>query len=183
MATSDELREHVSRGRGRADVRDAVARVYADLAIEIDARRPVCKHVRRCCRFDEFGHRLYVTTIELAAFVAGLPADSGNPHTTPAAVPSRSGNSAASTRIRPFGCRMFFCDSTATEVAKRASMSGFMRRSKRLHGELDVPYRYVEWRQALKSLGFSQKEKLGEGVTRQARQASDGRLSLPQLPF
>jgi len=56
--------------------------------------------------------------------------------------------------IRPFGCRMFFCDATSTAWQNEA-YEQFHARLKRLHEELGVPYFYVEWRQALGALGLS----------------------------
>jgi hypothetical protein len=53
--------------------------------------------------------------------------------------------------IRPFGCRIFFCDATATEW-QNEQYERFHARIKRLHEELAIPYFYVEWRLALRSL-------------------------------
>src|SRR5438105_1903167 len=65
----DALCRAVQDAAERPAVADAVAAVYADLAKEVETRRPRCELSGRCCRFEEYGHRLYVTTIELAAFV------------------------------------------------------------------------------------------------------------------
>jgi Fe-S-cluster containining protein len=51
--------------------------------------------------------------------------------------------------IRPFGCRMFFCDATSTEW-QHQQYERFHADLKRLHETLSVPYFYVEWRQALR---------------------------------
>src|SRR5947207_7088495 len=66
------LRQAVMTAAPRPEVRAAVADLYADLQAEIDARRPLCTASGRCCHFDAFGHRLFVTTMELAAFVHAL---------------------------------------------------------------------------------------------------------------
>ncbi len=50
---------------------DDVARVYADLDRTIASHKPTCWNYGNCCRFAEFGHKLYVTTAELAYFVRG----------------------------------------------------------------------------------------------------------------
>ena len=68
------LRESVRAAAVRADVSAAVGRVYADVQAAIDERKPPCAISGRCCRFEEYGHRLYVTTLELAAFVRELNA-------------------------------------------------------------------------------------------------------------
>ena len=68
----DDFVAQVYRAAGRSEVRDAVVKVYEDLQREIDARRPRCDASGRCCRFEEFDHRLFVTTIELATFLYEL---------------------------------------------------------------------------------------------------------------
>ncbi|HWE94497.1 MAG TPA: hypothetical protein VG269_11085, partial [Tepidisphaeraceae bacterium] len=55
--------------------------------------------------------------------------------------------------IRPFGCRMFFCDATSTQWQNDA-YERFHAELKQLHERLEVPYFYVEWRQALRELGL-----------------------------
>src|SRR5687768_5000187 len=113
---SEALEQHVLTASARLDVRDAVARVYADLQTEIDARRPICSASGRCCRFEEYGHRLYVTTLELAAFVNQLPVASGRSPEKPTSLPLLATASSCPFQvdglcsvhaIRPFGCRMF----------------------------------------------------------------------------
>lgn len=177
------LREAVQSAAGRADVRDAVARIYRDLQQEIDARKPICNASGRCCRFEEFGHRLYVTTIELAAFVHELPGRAGpSPGRTE---PARPGDGPALPKncpyqldglcsvhaIRPFGCRVFFCDATSTGWQNERYES-LHARLKRLHEELSVPYFYLEWREALRGL---------ELATDAAPSTVRASLSLPQL--
>ena len=72
QAIGADFREHVYRAAGRSAVRQAVERIYADLQAQIDLRRPRCDASGRCCRFEEFGHRLFVTTMELATFIYDL---------------------------------------------------------------------------------------------------------------
>lgn len=128
-----------------------MAEVYAQLATEVDVRRPLCVASGRCCRFDEFGHRLYVTTMELAAFVAGVGEQGRRMEAwdgtgCPFQVDKLCGVHA----IRPFGCRVFFCDATADEWQK-AMYERFHRTLRELHERLNVPYFYVEWRRGLRA--------------------------------
>jgi Fe-S-cluster containining protein len=159
------LGEAVKAAAGRSDVREAVARVYADLQQAIDTRRPVCNASGRCCHFEEFGHRLFVTTLELAAFVASLPASrsGGGKGDCPFQIQGLCDVHA----IRPFGCRVFFCDKTATQW-QNEQYERFHTELKRLHETLNVPYFYVEWREALRTLGF-------------LPETTPIKLSLPQL--
>jgi Fe-S-cluster containining protein len=145
------LRENVTDASKRPEVADSVERLYAELRVDIDARRPLCVISGRCCKFDEYGHRLYVTTMELATFVrrrgeAPIPAG-----TDPGSCPFQSNKLCGVHAIRPFGCRMFFCDATATDW-QQAAYERYHAKLKQLHEELAVPYMYVEWRAALASL-------------------------------
>jgi hypothetical protein len=158
ISLSDALRDAVRAAADRARVRQVVEEVYRDLAAEVEKRRPVCVISGRCCRFEEYGHRLFVTTIELAAFVHGF---GGFPKSKALAqsiekwdgsgCPFQVAKLCGIHALRPFGCRVFFCDATST-VWQQEVYEAFHSRLKRLHEELDVPYFYVEWRQALQAL-------------------------------
>ena len=153
----DALRDGVNEACEREDVLAAVRALYSDVQAEIDVRRPLCLVSGRCCRFEEYGHRLFVTTAELAAFAHDLK------HVTIAGAghawdgtgcPFQSNKICGVHTIRPFGCRMFFCDATAAEWQNEV-YERFHARLKRLHEVLGVPYFYVEWRRALAALGLS----------------------------
>jgi Fe-S-cluster containining protein len=144
------LKELVQAAAGRAEVRDAIAALYADVQREIDRRKPVCKTSGRCCNFDQFGHRLYVTTMELATFVWNQPAPAPS---DPSTCPFQLAGLCSVHAIRPFGCRVFFCDATAQQW-QNEQYEQFHARLRQLHDQLDVPYRYVEWRAALAELGL-----------------------------
>jgi Fe-S-cluster containining protein len=171
------LNEAVIQAAGRADVLEAVVRLYADLQAQIDLRRPVCNASGRCCQFDEFGHRLYVTTLELAAFVASLPPGGER---SKADCPFQIRGLCSVHTIRPFGCRVFFCDATSSDW-QHQQYDRFHARLKRLHGELNVPYFYVEWREALK--GIDVPRLLAREADPAQRTSSPPKfpLSLPQL--
>ena len=149
-SSATALRDAVGAAAGRADVRVAVECLYQHLQDAIDLRRPVCATSGRCCRFEEFGHRLYVTTMELAAFVAsadrpGTPCDGTG-------CPFQAERLCTVHAHRPFGCRVFFCDASSTDW-QQEQYERFHERLKRMHEEFGVPYRYVEWRDALRALG------------------------------
>ncbi len=161
----DALRKAV-RAADRAEVCAAVEAVYADLQDEVDARRPRCDASGRCCHFEQYGHRLYVTTVELATFVRRLPDVEPSP-SRPAAGPrslllatepwSGAGCPFQTARLctvhaaRPFGCRIFFCDPESAEW-QAAAYERLHGRLKEIHGRFAVPYFYVEWRRALRVL-------------------------------
>jgi Fe-S-cluster containining protein len=152
---ADDLKEWVLAAAGQPRVREEVRQLYADLQIRIDQRRPLCVMSGRCCRFDEYGHRLYTTTMELAAFTAEL---ADLPAISPQAVPVglcafQSGKICRVHPIRPLGCRVFFCDPSSTEWQERV-YEEFHGRLKQLHEQMSIPYAYVEWRLACRAMGF-----------------------------
>ncbi|HEX8523789.1 MAG TPA: hypothetical protein VF669_16150 [Tepidisphaeraceae bacterium] len=161
----------------RADVRHAVGELYKDFQREVAQRKPACSASGNCCRFRAYGHRLYVTTIELAVFAASLDARaewwSFDPKAPEQGIcPLQFGNLCSVHTIRPFGCQVFFCDATAADW-QREQYEAFHARLKALHDRLDIPYRYMEWLSALKALEIP-----ARGLERGDQR---GALSLPQL--
>jgi Fe-S-cluster containining protein len=152
----DHARDAIHAAAQRDDVRLAITKLYDDVQKQIDQRRPLCVLSGRCCRFEEFGHNLYVTTLELATFLHDLRL--APPPDFPTA-PSQNGcpfqlNKLCSVHaFRPFGCRIFFCDSTST-AWQHEQYQEFHTRLRQLHLDLDVPYFYLEWRQALALLNL-----------------------------
>jgi Fe-S-cluster containining protein len=148
------LKQWVLDAAQRPQVRARVGQIYDELQVQVDRRRPVCLISGRCCRFDEYGHRLYVTTLELAAFIQewrgrhSLPFSPGSD-----GCPFQVGKMCGVHPIRPLGCRIFFCDATAADW-QRDLYERLHASLKRLHEELDVPYAYVEWRSALHTVGL-----------------------------
>ena len=138
----------------RPEVESAIQALYADVHAAIEQRRPVCALSGRCCRFEEYGHRLYVTTLELASFVRQLAAEAASGGWDGTGCPFQRSKLCSVHSIRPFGCRMFFCDATSTQWQNDA-YERFHARIQQLHTELDVPYFYVEWRAALQVLGLT----------------------------
>lgn len=156
----EDLPAQVQAAAGRVEVRDAIREIYDRLQQQVDQRKPRCVASGRCCKFEEYGHRLYVTTMELAAFVHGL-ADIKQPQRTSSAddqmrslassvgqCPFQVGKLCGVHAIRPFGCRIFYCDPSATDWQQR-EYEHFHAELKRLHERLGVAYFYLEWRQAL----------------------------------
>lgn len=154
LPSREALRGAVLAAANQPDVHVAIRNFYLALQDQIELRRPVCATSGRCCRFDEFGHRLFVTTMELAMFIHGLerpvPARS---FAGACGCPFQQNKLCSVHATRPFGCRIFFCDETSTEW-QRQQYEFFHAELKRLHERLRIPYFYVEWRQALQAVGI-----------------------------
>jgi Fe-S-cluster containining protein len=127
-----------------------VERLYDELDRRISARNPVCINRGDCCHFDRFGHRLYVTSAELAYLLArasGPVRPVGSNQPCPYQVENR-----CTVRVqRPSGCRIFFCDSAAQDW-QGPETEATLRRLREIHDRYDLPYAYVEWTAALRAL-------------------------------
>lgn len=155
--------EAIRRAARRSDVCGAMAELYRDLDREIAARTPRCRNRGLCCRFDEFGHELYVTTLEVAYLLALHGPEGHEPCPTRVGAgpppPARASagcpyqvNGLCTVRTgRPMGCRIFFCDPDAA-AWQGPLTEAFLQRLRRLHDDLGVPYVYAEWRAVLAAL-------------------------------
>ena len=57
---------------GSSAIAAAVAEILREADADIAARKPVCRASGRCCKFEQYGHRLYVTQAELIHFQSQL---------------------------------------------------------------------------------------------------------------
>ena len=135
-------------------VRDAVDNVYRALQDAIDLRQPICTSSGRCCRFEEYGHRLFITTMEMAAFISQVDRPLQPPDWNHKGCPFQLNGLCSVHPIRPFGCRIFFCDESSHSW-QAEQYERLHAELKRLHAQLDVPYFYIEWRQALAALSLA----------------------------
>ncbi len=148
----------------RVEIDEAIRNLYAELAAAVAERRPVCNASGRCCKFETYGHRLYVTTLEIAWFLQRVkPGKPVHPESN-----ERQGISlqqlsesplqdACSYQIdglcsvhtvRPLGCRVYFCEE-GTESWQQDQTELFLDRLKQLHIDEGLPYQYMEWRAGL----------------------------------
>lgn len=152
----------------------AIRELYAELAKAVAERRPVCNASGRCCKFETYGHRLYVTTLEIAWFLQHVkpakpietaPSDgqrislhqlSQSPSQD--ACPYQIDGLCSVHTVRPLGCRVYFCEE-GTESWQQDTTELFLDRLKQLHLDEGLPYQYMEWRaglaEAVEALGDS----------------------------
>ena len=131
-----------------ADLRRLYDRVEA-----ASARGPErCLGGGACCRFDLAGHRLYVSTGELALLVSQGGADGLEPgRSVRLRCPYQYGPRCRARAVRPLGCRVYFCRPVCPEHA-RARYEKYHRLIRLLHHRHRLPYRYVELTSALAEL-------------------------------
>ena len=150
----------------RVEIDRAIRALYTDLDQAVAERRPVCNASGRCCRFEEYGHRLYVTGLEIAWFLQGVgrresgvgkapasndlslqqltPAIGHPPLATAPSCPYQVNGLCSTHTIRPLGCRVFFCEE-GTAGWQQDTTERFLGQLKQLHAEQGLPYAYMEW--------------------------------------
>ena len=160
---------------------DALERILRQADRAAAEQRFECRQCGECCRFEQFGHRLYVTAGELALMLKladGLaPEPIGKIRSRRAGTQSLGDRSAipwgqvrdglrakpaslcphqdqARCLARPgraLGCRLFFCD-PAANAWFRDAYEDFHRQIKLLHAAHGLPYVYAELTAALAEL-------------------------------
>lgn len=139
----------------------AIVTLYADLDARITERSPTCWTSGRCCNFDAYGHRLYVTALEIAWVLERVGPTTQPPKAQMLPVlPSTSGGAGSGAcvyqveklcsihKVRPLGCRVFFCQK-GTQEWQHELYESFLSRLRELHDSHAVAYRYLEWRAGL----------------------------------
>jgi len=125
-----------------------VAGVYQWLDEQIngnDSRREKCSACGTCCNFAKFDHRLYITSPELIFFKEKL--GSKPERMDGDACPYNENGKCTVYENRFAGCRIFFCRADA-DFQNQLSESA-VRKFKRMCLVFDIPYRYVDLKQAL----------------------------------
>ncbi len=128
--------------------------ILDELVRATHARQPICNASGRCCHFEEFGHRLYVTGFETAWLIRQLPPDSPlTRESLDAAIarggcPFQHGTRCTVHPLRPLGCRVYFCDPTA-QAWQQEIYESLLRSLRSLHDRHAIPYEYGEWRALL----------------------------------
>lgn len=155
-----------------AGVRAILAEAEADIA----ARRPICRSSGRCCKFEAYGHRMYVTAAEAVYFqathVQEIATDGDRREAAAVALPQffsqekpegcpyQLGGLCTAREARPLGCRVYFCDENAqgwqAEVYEK-----YHAMLKALHEATGLPYRYIEWREALREMRYGNEHPRG----------------------
>lgn len=145
----------VARVAGDEAICRQVEGFYEQMAAELARIRPVCRMSGRCCRFREYGHRLFVTTLEFGTFVSqvrqqeGLRLLASRPDGESCRFQDQ--NLCRSHPMRPMGCRLFFCDPN-TDAELQQLYERFHKQLKDLHEQSGTPYFYVEWTAGLEQV-------------------------------
>ena len=124
------------------EAREPLAILYAELDAAVARLGPVCEVSGRCCRFEEYGHTLFLSEPEAAVLVADAPAPV-RPLDAGLTCPWQDERGRCTAReARPLGCRVYFCDPTFQEHAPRLSEE-FLSRLKAIVVDRGWPWGYA----------------------------------------
>ncbi len=135
----------------RPGVDAALRDLYARLDDAVRAKGPTCWLSGRCCNFEAYGHRLYVTGLEIAWVLRqrgewraedAVALDAGG-------CPFQVNKLCTAHAMRPLGCRVFFCQE-GTDEWQHALYEQFLNELRQLHDAQGIAYRYMEWRAGMR---------------------------------
>jgi Fe-S-cluster containining protein len=137
-APGDDESSRLDPDRFRSDL----AAIYADLDAEIHRLVPVCNLSGLCCRFEEYGHTLFLSAPEAALLLSDAPPPS-RALDEGASCPWQDFNGRCTAReARPLGCRIYFCDPAHQEASPLLSET-YIARLKALADRLGLPWEYA----------------------------------------
>ena len=122
--------------------REPLRALYAELDEAVASLAPTCALSGRCCRFEEYGHTLFLSAPEAALLLSDAPRPS-RPLDRGATCPWQDSAGRCTAReARPLGCRVYFCD-PAYEAEAPGLSERFIGRLKGLVRSLDLPWDYA----------------------------------------
>src|SRR5262245_33226848 len=123
-----------------AELRRRVLELYAEADREVAAAGPVCVASGRCCRFKEYGHVLFLSSVEAEVLLHAAPA-----YDQPVSAdfcPFQKEKLCTAREPRPLGCRVYYCD-PAYQVTCSGIMEKYTRRLKELCDAEGIAWRYA----------------------------------------
>jgi len=141
----------IGRAARDTDLIHAVAATYDEVDARIARKAPVCVNRGWCCRFGAFGHRLYVTSTELAYFLSGF-SDDLRAGSDDGYCPYQVAGRCHARQHRPLGCRIFFCD-VMSQGWQSPLTERTLGRLRTIGDVAGLPYVYIDWTEALRAMG------------------------------
>src|SRR6516164_9849006 len=123
------------------DLRRRVLEMYRDVDREVAAAGPVCVASGRCCRFKEYGHTLFLSSLEADVLLSAAP-EYDRDAVTADFCPFQKGNLCTAREPRPLGCRVYYCDPAYQERGNQITEK-YLHRLKELAQEHGLEWRYA----------------------------------------
>lgn len=123
-----------------ADLRDRLLAIFSEADAAVAAAGPKCEASGRCCRFQEWGHVLFLSSLEAEYLLENAPS-----YDRPASAdtcPFQVHNLCTAREPRPLGCRVYFCDPGYQETGN-AITEAALTKLKSLCAEYGIEWRYA----------------------------------------
>ena len=124
----------------KPELRRQVLEIYQEAEEEIAAAGPVCVASGKCCRFKEYGHTLFLTSVEAEVLLSAAPAFDGP--VSADFCPFQKDNLCTAREPRPLGCRVYYCDPSYQGTGNRITEK-YLRRLKDLSAEHHPNWEYA----------------------------------------
>jgi hypothetical protein len=116
--------------------------LYREVDQAVAVRGPICELSGRCCRFQEFGHTLFLTAPEALLLVADAPRPARDLDAGASCPWQDAFGRCLAREARPLGCRVYFCDPSFEGYAPELTET-FLTRLRRLAQEHNWPWQYA----------------------------------------
>lgn len=123
-----------------------VAEIYQWLGENISQPENGCQACGKCCRFESFGHKLFLTTPELLYFYSNIKDLKKMPVPD---CPYMQDGKCTARDFRFAGCRIFFCKADDEMLSNLSEQA--LEKFKKICEKYKLPYRYVDLATALNS--------------------------------
>jgi hypothetical protein len=121
-------------------LRRRVRELYREVDAAVAAAGPVCDASGRCCRFTEYGHVLFLSSLEADVLLASAPAY--EKPVAPDFCPFQKDKLCTAREPRPLGCRIYHCDPSYQEIGNQITET-FLKKLKSLADAYGVEWRYA----------------------------------------
>jgi hypothetical protein len=122
------------------EIRKRVLSIYAEVDSAIATAKPRCDASGRCCRFEEYGHTLFISQFEAEILLETAPYY--EQPVSRAGCPFQVNNLCTARDERPIGCRIYFCDPTFQEQQNSLTEQA-IQKLKQIANETDSGWKYA----------------------------------------
>lgn len=134
------------------EIANKTAKLYKWLDEEIErlAGNNGCMGCGDCCKYAQYGHRIYVTSPEIIFLQENLKTDFSKMELMDGTCPFQKDDKCSIRQFRFSPCRIYFC--RLEENWQNQLSEQFLQQTKALCNDFDIEYRYIDLGTALKQL-------------------------------
>lgn len=155
MEVRDAALAWIEANKNNVEYLEALKQLYGVIDEHITGVNPRCENCGQCCDFDGYGHRLYVTTLEMGYFIKGSQKECTRAKesvwksSAPGSCPyQKTGKGCLMREYRPASCRIFYCRDLPLGLQNELTEQ-MLGRLRSLHELFRAPYYYGDLREWL----------------------------------